>query len=110
MFCYSGGLSIPTSRDAEKLNVATSYWLEQNYPNPFNPSTELQFNLPAGTVITLTIYNVLGERVVTLLKDHFYPAGRHQVEFDAGSLSSGVYVYRLESRYGVLNRKMLLLR
>ncbi|OGB65777.1 MAG: hypothetical protein A2Y94_06265 [Caldithrix sp. RBG_13_44_9] len=110
VFCYSGGLSIPTSREEQNSSLVLSYRLEQNYPNPFNPSTELQFNIPAGSEITLTIYNVLGERVATLLKDHFYSAGVHQVKFDAGGLSSGLYVYRLESRFGILNRKMLLLR
>ncbi len=71
------------------------YLLYQNYPNPFNPSTTIQFNLPTSSVVTLKIYNVLGQEVAKLLDKVSLEDGEHQIEFNAYRLSSGVYFYRL---------------
>jgi hypothetical protein len=65
-----------------------------NYPNPFNPSTTISYRLPADTQVTLEIFNLLGKRVRTLV-DTRQQAGTYQVFFDAGSLASGIYLYRL---------------
>ncbi len=86
-----------------------SFQLSQNYPNPFNPSTRINFHLPRSSNVTLTVYNLLGQRVATVV-DEFLTAGSHAVTFDGGGLSSGVYAYRLKSDGHVRTRKMLLLK
>ncbi len=80
-----------------------------NYPNPFNPSTQIQFRLRASHVARLTVYDLLG-REVAVLVDGVMSAGSHNISFDASHLSSGVYLYRLESAGEVLTRKMVLLK
>ena len=85
------------------------YSLDQNYPNPFNPVTTIGFSLPAQGRTRLTVYDLLGRQVATLL-DEDRPAGRHAVRFDARNLSSGTYFYRLESGTFTATRKLILLR
>ncbi len=76
-------------------NVPTSYALEQNFPNPFNPTTTIRFDLPEQAKVTLKIYNMLGQEVATVLDNEEFGAEEVEFEFDASSLSSGVYLYRL---------------
>ena len=71
------------------------YALGQNYPNPFNPTTTLSFELPSDAVVTLTIYNLLGQEVATVLDRQEYSAGTYEEYFDASQLASGVYLYRI---------------
>jgi hypothetical protein len=81
--------------------------LEQNYPNPFNPSTEISFTLPTSGQTTLRVFNVLGQNVATLTNEHL-TAGTHSVTFDARTLPSGMYAYRLESGNMSISKKMML--
>lgn len=83
--------------------------LTQNYPNPFNPSTNITFSLPATQHATLSVYNALGQQVAVLV-DATLPAGSHQVAFDASRLSSGVYIYRLNTSSASLSRTMMLVK
>jgi M6 family metalloprotease-like protein len=83
--------------------------LYSNYPNPFNPTTWISFSLPRESRVKLEIYNVLGEKVETLLNEDL-PAGYRKVEWDAGSLPSGIYFYRLTAGDGTQTKKMLLLK
>ena len=90
------------------------YALEQNYPNPFNPSTQISFSLPQAGAVTLSIYNVLGQTVRTLL-DKPMAAGTHTVSWegttDSGSrVASGVYFYRLKTGDQILQKKMILMK
>ncbi|MEJ2543357.1 MAG: T9SS type A sorting domain-containing protein [Calditrichaceae bacterium] len=78
-------------------NHPTQFVLEQNYPNPFNPKTVIRYALPVTSHFELSIYNILGQRVATLVNKK-QPAGRYQVEWDASTVSSGVYYYRLEAK------------
>jgi photosystem II stability/assembly factor-like uncharacterized protein len=104
----------------------TTYKLEQNYPNPFNPTTTIGFGIPAspnpsdlsrpwrakaegGTLVTLKVYDVLGNEVKTSINEEM-EAGYHSVDFDASDLPSGVYFYQLRAGSFVQTRKMLLLR
>lgn len=83
--------------------------LSQNYPNPFNPTTRITFSLSKAGHATLSVYNVLGQKVATLVSGNLN-AGTHDVNFNAANLSSGVYIYRLESNSNVAVKKMLLLK
>ncbi len=86
-----------------------NYQLSQNYPNPFNPTTAINFVLPRSEMTKLAVFDVLGRQVATLL-DGRMEAGQHAVTFDASTLSSGVYFYRLEAGSFQMTRKMLLLK
>jgi hypothetical protein len=79
----------------EELPV--SYSLGQNYPNPFNPSTTIQFDIPKASIVTLKVYNILGQEVAILV-DEKREAGRYEVILDGSMLPSGVYFYRLQAR------------
>jgi hypothetical protein len=80
-----------------------------NYPNPFNPVTTIEFTIAHPQQIQLSVYNVLGQQVAVLTRG-IRSAGIHQVQFDASTLSSGVYIYRLTAGDDVMNRKMILVR
>jgi len=89
--------------------VPTQFELSQNYPNPFNPSTTIRFSLPQATQIKINLYNMIGEQVATIAEG-MYETGNHKVTFNASSLPSGTYIYRLESITFVQVKKMLLLK
>ncbi|MCX6133925.1 MAG: T9SS type A sorting domain-containing protein [Ignavibacteriales bacterium] len=99
---------IVTSVDQER-SMPLAFSLHQNYPNPFNPSTALSFRLSAISLVTLKVSNALGEEVATLVNE-VRPAGLNSVRWDASSLPSGVYYYRLQSNGYLATKKMLLLR
>lgn len=80
----------------EESGVPTDYQLAQNYPNPFNPSTTISYSLPAATDVTLKIYSITGKEVATLV-NATQGVGSYEVQFDASSLASGLYMYRLEA-------------
>jgi len=77
--------------------LPNEFALEQNYPNPFNPSTSIEFSISTASAVTLEVFNVLGQRVATLVNGNTLPAGQHAVTFDASNLTSGMYVYRLQA-------------
>lgn len=89
--------------------IPKEFKLEQNYPNPFNPSTTIQFSLPRSEFVTLRVFNILGEQIATLVSQNV-SAGTHQAEWNAESVSSGVYFYRLQTGSFTQTRKLLLLR
>jgi hypothetical protein len=98
---------------SEEVNVEVEiplvYALEQNYPNPFNPSTTIKYSISEDGFVKLLVYNLLGEEVTTLVNNE-QKAGRYEVVFDASKLSSGVYLYRLESKNFLSIKKMLLIK
>ena len=71
--------------------------MAQNYPNPFNPTTVVRFGIPQDAVVSVEIYNTLGQKVVTLLNGEKVEAGYHEVSFDGSRLASGVYLYRISA-------------
>ena len=97
------------SKEIEVEVVPQSYTLYQNYPNPFNPSTTIRFDLPKAAEVNLTVYNILGEKVMTLANG-FLEAGYHSVVFNANNLASGTYIYRLQTSNFIQTKKMLLLK
>lgn len=88
--------SLSTDVAEMSAEVIKSYTLYQNYPNPFNPQTTISYSLLRTGIVTLKVYDVSGREVVTLLNKQRTAAGNHEVSFDAASLPSGVYLYRLE--------------
>ena len=94
---------------SDDIELVDNYKLYQNYPNPFNPSTTIKFELPQSSVVSLKVYDVLGNKVATLVKDEL-TAGIHSVEFNADDLPSGTYFYRLQSNTFASVKKMLLLK
>jgi hypothetical protein len=84
-----------------------TYALSQNFPNPFNPSTLISYQTAGAGYVRLTVYDILGREVATLV-DGVQEPGTHEVRFDAGTLSSGMYVYRLRTTGYVQQRKMIL--
>ncbi len=95
--------------DRQALRPGT-FQLYQNYPNPFNPSTNIQFDLIRDAAVSLKIFNVLGQQVATVYDNKVLSAGAKTVAFDASTLASGVYVYRLEVGGIADSRKMVLMK
>ena len=85
------------------------YGLLQCYPNPFNPSTKISWQSPGGSWQTLKVFDVLGNEVATLVNE-YRDAGSYEIEFNAGNLSSGVYIYKLQAGDFVSSKKMILLK
>jgi len=99
-----------TSNDDEGFENPTTVSLNQNYPNPFNPSTIISYTLNTSTNVKLNVYNITGRKVATLVNGR-QTAGAQEVRFDASSLASGVYIYRLQTTSGTtLSKKMILIK
>ncbi|GJQ42273.1 MAG: T9SS type A sorting domain-containing protein [Ignavibacteriota bacterium] len=89
--------------------VVTEYALEQNYPNPFNPTTTIKYQLPESGNVSIKVYDILGNEVANLV-DGYMETGKYEVDFNASSLASGVYIYRLNVNDFVNVKKMILLK
>jgi hypothetical protein len=100
----------PTSVD-DDVALPTSFALAQNYPNPFNPTTKIVFDLPRESHVTISLYNILGQTVGTIVNSRL-PAGRHTVDVNASALTlpSGVYLYRMQAGDFVRTLKMTLMK
>ncbi|HUI31495.1 MAG TPA: T9SS type A sorting domain-containing protein [Candidatus Acidoferrales bacterium] len=110
----SGAWQIPISDVITSVNenlppVPSKYVLYQNYPNPFNPSTVIGYRLPAASHVTLKVYDVMGREVKTLVNER-QSAGSHSARFDAGSLPSGLYFYRIQAGNYSSTKKALLVK
>jgi len=109
------GSSVTLTDNVSEISVTgevfpTEFSLEQNYPNPFNPETTIKFTLPENVSVVLEVYNVLGEKVTTLV-NQVMNAGFHEVKFNAASgISTGVYIYRLQAGDFTSVRKMMLMK
>jgi hypothetical protein len=97
--------------DEVEVNIFTvkDFALYQNYPNPFNPSTTISFQLPQASFITLKVYDAIGTEIETIAEGN-YPAGVHEVNFDASKLSSGIYLYRISNGLIQSTKKMMVIK
>jgi len=95
----------------EEIDIAApnSYDLSQNYPNPFNPTTKIKYSVPVEGFVNIAVFNILGEKVANLVNS-IQKAGNYELSFDATNLSSGMYIYRMESGNYVSIKKMMILK
>ncbi|MCL4279539.1 MAG: T9SS type A sorting domain-containing protein, partial [Ignavibacteriaceae bacterium] len=108
----------------DEQEIVSEFRLEQNYPNPFNPNTKIKFTIPnviairqlpekQSQLVTLKIYDILGNEIATLVNDELSP-GEYEVEFNTSSIkhlpSSGIYFYTLKAGDFVQTKKMILLK
>lgn len=105
LFALGGGSAV----DGEPAASASTFVLAQNYPNPFNPTTTIPFDLPESSHIRLSLSNILGEEV-TVIADGEYSSGHHEIVFDAGNLTTGVYIYKLETEKHVSMKKLAVVK
>ncbi len=98
-----------TSVKQQPLGVPVKFDLSNNYPNPFNPTTEIQYSIPKSGIVTLKVYNLLGQEVMTLVNQQ-QTTGSYKVNFNASNLASGIYMYRLQSGNFTITKKMTLLK
>ena len=105
------GQSIWTAVDQDRKveTMPDDYKLLQNYPNPFNPVTMIKYALPKESRVQITLHNILGERIMTLVDDH-QAAGWHEVKVESAGLASGVYFYRIQANTFQQTRKMMLVK
>ena len=106
---YENNFPRLTYKPGTSTNPIVSYELYQNYPNPFNPTTTIRYAIPQDGVVTLKIFDILGQEVATL-KNEFQKANRYEVNFNSAGLASGVYIYRLQVNNFLESKKMILLK
>jgi len=102
-------ISEPDNNNSNNVSPLT-FSLSQNYPNPFNPSTEIKFDLPQNTFVTLRVYNAVGQVVAELVNNEYRKAGSYSVSFDGSKLASGIYFYSIEAGVYKEVKKMVLLK
>ncbi len=106
-FDFNG--SYEYSNVIEVATIPSGFSLLQNYPNPFNPATKISFQLPEKNFVTLKVYDVLGNELITLINEEKQP-GQHTIEYTPENLSSGVYFYKLQAGNSILTKKMSFLK
>ena len=94
---------------AENAALPTDFNLSQNYPNPFNPATTIKYSLPNDSYVRISIFNILGQEVATLVNTT-KSAGFHSVTFNANNLASGIYIYRMQAGDFVQTKKLMLMK
>ena len=106
---YNLGSGTVGIQDQEIEEIPTAFLLSQNYPNPFNPSTTIKYSIPNTGLVSLSVCNILGEQVKTLINQEM-PAGNHTVQFNASNLASGIYLYKLQAGNFIETKKMILIK
>ncbi|WP_337871642.1 zinc-dependent metalloprotease [Ignavibacterium sp.] len=97
------------SKNSAVSNIDVSQFSLSNYPNPFNPATTISYSIPTNQKVTIKVYDILGKEVATLVNET-KTAGNHQVSFNAGNLSSGIYIYMIQTNNFTASKKMLLIK
>jgi large repetitive protein len=107
---YKNLFATPVTAVKDKPQAAiTSYKLEQNYPNPFNPTTVIRYQIPSNSMVSIKVFDVLGNEVQTLVNEE-KSQGSYQVQFNGAGLASGVYFYQLKAGDNVYTKKLMLLK
>jgi photosystem II stability/assembly factor-like uncharacterized protein len=106
---FDGSFEYYNLQNAVEVGVPDQYRLTQNYPNPFNPTTKITYSVPVDGFVSISIFNILGEKVTTLVNANV-KAGHYEVTFDAAGIASGMYLYRMESGDFISVKKMMILK
>jgi len=106
---YSDAVNPQSTTAVAPAPKPTVYSMSQNYPNPFNPSTNIDFTLPQDSHVRLEVYNLIGQKVMTLM-DEVKPAGYYTVKLDGTNLASGMYIYRLSTGQHTFLKKLVLVK
>lgn len=106
---YQNNFSSMTYTPPAATNPVKDYIIYQNYPNPFNPSTTIRYEIPQDGIVTIEVFDILGQKIQTLLNE-FKKADRYEIEFNGGNLSSGVYLYSIRVNDFIQIKKMILLK
>lgn len=106
---YSNEVFLTLSGIREQKEMPTAYSVSQNYPNPFNPTTKIKFALPKTALTKITIYDLLGSEILTLMNKELEP-GYHEINIDATNLAAGAYIYRFQSGDFICSTKMILVK
>lgn len=101
--------AIAVNAEEHRSRTPVAYRLDQNYPNPFNPTTSIRFSIPESQDVRLDVFNILGQRVATLVNGRVN-AGTHTVTFDAARMASGMYIYRLQTGDFMQQKQMMLIK
>lgn len=104
------GGQVPIGINTISTEIPASFTLKQNYPNPFNPSTKIRFELKSNSVVNLKVFDVTGREVARVINNENIQAGIHEVNYNAGTLASGVYFYTLETPNFKDTKKMMLIK
>jgi hypothetical protein len=99
----------PTDIKQETTIIPNKFILYNNYPNPFNPTTNISYSLPQTSFVTLKVFDLTGREVSTLVNEQ-KSAGKYEVEFNGGNLSSGIYFYRISSGNFSQTKKLVLIK
>lgn len=102
-------IPLTTTKGDPAPEIIRDYKLFQNYPNPFNPVTTIKYQIPNAGMVTLKVYNLIGQEIATLVNSH-KPVGEYTIQFDASGLNSGIYFYKLNAGNQVYTRKMIVLK
>lgn len=103
----NGGTGITGIGD--KNSTPTKFDLLQNYPNPFNPSTKISFSLPSSSPVKISVFDISGKEI-RMLKNEEFSGGTHSISFDGEGMASGMYFYTIQTKFGQLSKKMLLMK
>ncbi len=106
---YESNFASLAYNPGEPVYPIDNYVLYQNYPNPFNPTTTIRYELLQDGIITIKLYDILGQEVATILNE-FKKADRYELKFDAGNLASGVYIYRMKVNDFITSKKMVFIK
>ena len=105
---WSVDLNLVVGINDEEIELI-DFSLTQNYPNPFNPSTTIRYEIPENQFVTLKVYDLLGKEVATLVNEE-KQAGSYSVDFDASNLTTGMYIYKIQTGDFVDTKKMILIK
>lgn len=100
---------LPPILNVENENLATDYYLAQNFPNPFNPTTTIRYRIPELALVTIKVFDVLGNEIETLVHND-KSAGSYEIDFNGSKLTSGIYYYKITTEKFTQTRKMILLK
>jgi len=107
---FNGNFTFYSLNTLITINAPDKFELSQNYPNPFNPTTNIEFQIPVDSKVTLKIYDITGKEVATLINNEFKSADYYTVSFNAVNLASGIYFYRITTDKFTSMKKMVMIK